>query len=33
MARSQGLVVKGEDLQLRGRGFESWRRIQDASQK
>ena len=25
MARSFGLVVLGEDLQPRGRGFESWR--------
>jgi hypothetical protein len=29
MARSHGLVVKGEDSQLSGCGFESWHRILD----
>ena len=29
MARSHGLVVEGEGLQLKGRGFESWHRIID----
>ncbi len=29
MARSHGLIVKGEDSQLSGCGFESWHRILD----
>ena len=32
-ARSHGLVVKGEDSQLSGCGFESWHRILDGCKR
>jgi hypothetical protein len=33
MARSHGLVVKGDDLQSRDCGFKSWRRILDGCRR
>ena len=33
VARSHGQVVKGEDLQSKGHGFESWSKVLDGTLK